>query len=195
KLLEVPAAMIGLVWNSMMSMAGGWFFLTVNEAFTLGNKDFRLPGIGSYMNEAINRGDTPAMLAAIVAMVVMIVTVDQVFWRPIVVWCQKYKLEEQADADKPQSWVLNLLARSRLYKWAATRLARRRPGGAGVVAGDGKAASAVAAAKPAAPPRVEGAGDPWAVVRTGARWLVLAAVLLATAWGTWKPLRLLVGLP
>ncbi len=56
RLLEVPASMIGLVWNSMMSMAGGWFFLTVNEAFTLGNKDFRLPGIGSYMQEAINRG-------------------------------------------------------------------------------------------------------------------------------------------
>ena len=60
KLLEVPASMIGLVWNSMMSMAGGWFFLTVNEAFTLGNKDYRLPGIGSYMNQAINDGDTPA---------------------------------------------------------------------------------------------------------------------------------------
>src|SRR5205085_1385393 len=90
KLLEVPAAMIGLVWNSMMSMAGGWFFLTVNEAFTLGNRDFRLPGIGSYMNEAINQGDTPAMLVAIVAMVSMIVIVDQVFWRPIVVWSQKY---------------------------------------------------------------------------------------------------------
>jgi NitT/TauT family transport system permease protein len=66
KLLELPAAMIGLVWNSMMSMAGGWFFLTVNEAFTLGNRDFRLPGVGSYMNEAINRGDTHAMAAAIV---------------------------------------------------------------------------------------------------------------------------------
>ena len=62
KLLEVPAAMIGLVWNSMMSMAGGWFFLTVNEAFTLGDKgDYRLPGIGSYMNEAINQENVPAM--------------------------------------------------------------------------------------------------------------------------------------
>ena len=71
RLLEVPAAMIGLVWNSMMSMAGGWFFLTVNEAFKLGDKDFRLPGIGSYMAEAINAGDVPAMLSAVVAMVVM----------------------------------------------------------------------------------------------------------------------------
>src|SRR5262245_26911437 len=92
RLLEVPAAMIGLVWNSMMSMEGGWFFLTVNEAFTLGNRDYRLPGIGSYMNEAINQGNFPAMIAAIVAMVAMIVLVDQVFWRPIVVWSQRFKI-------------------------------------------------------------------------------------------------------
>src|ERR1700733_11712272 len=106
----------------MMSMAGGWFFLTVNEAFTLGNRDFRLPGIGSYMNEAITRGNTPAMLAAVVAMIVMIVVVDQLFWRPIVVWSQKYKLEDQADADKAQSWVLNLLGKSRLYNAIGRRL-------------------------------------------------------------------------
>ena len=59
--------MIGLVWNSMMFMAGGWFFLSVNEAFTLGDKDFRLPGIGSYMAEAINQDDKRAMLAAVIA--------------------------------------------------------------------------------------------------------------------------------
>src|SRR5690242_6269417 len=68
KLLEVPAAMIGLVWNSMMSMAGGWFFLTVNEAFTLGNRDFRLPGIGSYMSVAVAQGDSRAMIMAILTM-------------------------------------------------------------------------------------------------------------------------------
>src|ERR1700742_1747996 len=90
KILEVPAAMIGLVWNSMMSMAGGWFFLTVNEAVTLGDHDYRLPGIGSYMNEAINKGNHTAQLLAIVAMVIMIVAVDQIFWRPIVVWSQRF---------------------------------------------------------------------------------------------------------
>ena len=82
KLLEVPASMIGLVWNSMMSMAGGWFFLTVNEAFTLNGRDYRLPGIGSYMNEAILHFNPHVwaswgpILGAIVAMVVMIVAVD-----------------------------------------------------------------------------------------------------------------------
>jgi len=119
--LEVPASMIGLVWNSMMSMAGGWFFLTVNEAFTLGDHDFRLPGIGSYMSVAIDRGDVRAMLAAIAAMVTMIVTVDQLVWRPVLAWAHKFKVEEAEAASAPQSWVLNLLrrvrARSRLLPW------------------------------------------------------------------------------
>ncbi len=126
KLLELPAAMIGLVWNSMMSMAGGWFFLTVNEAFTLRDQDYRLPGIGSYMNEAINRGNVPAMLGAIVAMVAMIVVVDQIFWRPIVVWAQRFKMEDSADADKPQSWVLSLLERSFLFRRVIQPATKRR---------------------------------------------------------------------
>jgi NitT/TauT family transport system permease protein len=109
RLLEVPAAMIGLVWNSMMSMAGGWFFLTVNEAFTLGDRDFRLPGIGSYMNEAITAGNFRATVAAIIAMIIMIVLVDQIIWRPIVVWSQRFKIEEQTDILEPESWFLTIL--------------------------------------------------------------------------------------
>jgi NitT/TauT family transport system permease protein len=115
--LEVPAAMIGLVWNSMMSMAGGWFFLTVNEAFTLGSHDFRLPGIGSYMSVAIDRGDTRAMAAATVAMIVMIVVVDQLVWRPALAWAQKFKLEDTEAGEAPRSWVLDLLRRSRAIAW------------------------------------------------------------------------------
>ena len=115
--LEVPAAMIGLVWNSMMSMAGGWFFLTVTEAFTLGDHDFRLPGIGSYMSVAIDRGDGRAMAGAVVAMIVMIVAVDQLIWRPALAWAQKFKVEETEATDVPTSWVLDLLRRSRLIPW------------------------------------------------------------------------------
>ena len=132
--LEVPAAMIGLVWNSMMSMAGGWFFLTVNEAFTLGDHDFRLPGIGSYMSVAIDHGDTRAMAAATVAMIVMIVVVDQLVWRPALAWAQKFKLEDTEAAETQHSWVLGLLRRSRALAWAEweigrvwERLARERP--------------------------------------------------------------------
>lgn len=121
--LEVPSAMIGLVWNSMMSMAGGWFFLTVTEAFTLGDHDFRLPGIGSYMSVAIDRGDGRAMAGAVVAMIVMIVTVDQLIWRPALAWAQKFKLEETEAVDVPTSWVLDLLRRSRLIAWSERRVA------------------------------------------------------------------------
>ena len=124
RLLEVPAAMIGLVWNSMMSMAGGWFFLTVAEAFTLGNHDFRLPGIGSYMNEAIHQGNTPAMLGALVAMVLMILFADQVVWRPIVVWSQRFKLEDWGDAKPARSWVLELMQRSLLVRSLRARWSR-----------------------------------------------------------------------
>jgi NitT/TauT family transport system permease protein len=115
--LEVPAAMIGLVWNSMMSMAGGWFFLTVTEAFTLGDHDFRLPGIGSYMSVAIDQGNGRAMAGAVVAMIVMIVSVDQLIWRPALAWAQKFKVEETEAVDVPTSWVLDLLRRSRLIPW------------------------------------------------------------------------------
>lgn len=121
RLLEVPAAMIGLVWNSMMSMAGGWFFLTVNEAFTLKGHDYRLPGIGSYMNEAINQDRVDKQWAAVVAMMVMIVATDQFFWRPIVVWSQRFKMEDQADADKAQSWLLDVLQKSRIFQWVSGR--------------------------------------------------------------------------
>jgi len=122
--LEVPWAMIGLVWNSMMSMAGGWFFLTVNEAFTLGDRDFRLPGIGSYMSVAIDRGDSRAMAGAVVAMIVMIVVVDQLLWRPLLAWAQKFKLEDTSASEVTRSWLLELLRRSRALSWLERRLGR-----------------------------------------------------------------------
>ncbi|HEY2388513.1 MAG TPA: ABC transporter permease subunit [Candidatus Binatia bacterium] len=122
--LEVPSSMIGLVWNSMMSMAGGWFFLTVTEAFTLGDRDFRLPGIGSYMSVAIDRGDRRAMGCAVVAMVVMIVTVDQIVWRPALAWAQKFKVEDTSAGTAPRSWLLELLRGSRLVPWIEEEMGR-----------------------------------------------------------------------
>jgi NitT/TauT family transport system permease protein len=116
KWLEIPYAAIGLVWNSMMSMAGGWFFLMINEAFRLGEKDFRLPGIGSYMSVAVEQGRVDAMFAAMAAMVTMIVGLDQLLWRPVVVWSQKFRLEEGGVHTKMTSWVLNWLHRSRILR-------------------------------------------------------------------------------
>jgi NitT/TauT family transport system permease protein len=114
--VELPFSTIGLVWNSMMSMAGGWFFLMVSEAFVLGDKDYRLPGLGSYMSVAVAQGDRGAMVWAVVAMTVMIVLLDQVLWRPVVVWAQKFRVEEGGSAEEAQSWVLNLLRRSHVLR-------------------------------------------------------------------------------
>jgi len=122
--VELSSSVIGLVWNSMMSMAGGWFFLTVNEAFTLGDRDFRLPGIGSYMAVAIEKGDRRAMVWAIVAMTVMIVAVDQLLWRPLVAWSQRFRNAEIEGEAAPESWALNLVLRSRFLR--RLRLRRRR---------------------------------------------------------------------
>lgn len=139
--VELPAAAIGLVWNSMMSMAGGWFFLMINEAFVLGKKDFRLPGIGSYMSVAVAKGDVAAMLWAVLAMVTMIVLLDQLLWRPIVVWAQKFRVEESAGGEAMTSWFLDWLRRSRLLTWAAGLWQRRRDAPAGTAAPRAKAAS------------------------------------------------------
>src|ERR1700722_7910198 len=121
---ELPFSTIGLVWNSMMSMAGGWFFLMVSEAFVLGDKDFRLPGLGSYMSVAVARGDRAAMVWAVLAMTIMIVLLDQLLWRPVVVWAQKFRVEEGSDEGPSRSWVLDLLRRSRVLA-AAGRLVHR----------------------------------------------------------------------
>jgi NitT/TauT family transport system permease protein len=133
KWIELPYATIGLVWNSMLSMAGGWFFLMINEAFRLGDRDFRLPGIGSYMSVAVDEGRMDAMLWAIGAMTLMIVAVDQVLWRPVVVWAQKFRTEEGGQQERMTSWFLHWLRRSRLllglrlvWRRARTRWQRRR---------------------------------------------------------------------
>jgi NitT/TauT family transport system permease protein len=116
KWVELPASVIGLTWNAMMSMAGGWFFLMVSEAFVLGSRDFRLPGLGAYMSVAVAAGDGRAMVAAVVAMVLMIVALDQLLWRPVVVWAQKFRQDEGQGGEAARSWFLDLLRHSRLVR-------------------------------------------------------------------------------
>ena len=128
KWVELPFSMIGLVWNSMMSMAGGWFFLMITESFVLGSKDFRLPGIGSYMSAAVAKGDVPAMLWAITAMILMIVVLDQLLWRPVVVWSQKFRVEEGASEQISSSWFYDFLRHSRILEWIGELLKRVRTG-------------------------------------------------------------------
>lgn len=116
--LELPAAAIGLIWNGMMSFGGGWFFLAASEAITVLNVDVHLPGVGSYLAAAVDAGDMGAILYAMVTMLVMIVLVDQLFWKPLTVWGQRFKLENSADPNPPESIVFNLMQRSQLLAWS-----------------------------------------------------------------------------
>src|SRR4029077_3157321 len=120
--------MIGLVWNSMMSMAGGWFFLMITESFVLGTKEFRLPGIGSYTSVAGAKGDVSAMVWAIIAMVLMIVILDQLLWRPVVVWSQKFRVEEGASEQSQSSWFYDFLRHSLVLEWIGEALKKTRVG-------------------------------------------------------------------
>ncbi|CAG9186783.1 ABC transporter permease [Cupriavidus pampae] len=110
--LEVPYAMPGLLWNMMMSMSGGWFFVVASEAISVSGHDIRLPGIGSYIALAIQQQNLAAIGWAIVAMLVGIVVYDQLLFRPLVAWADRFRFETLAQDDAPQSWVLNLLRRS-----------------------------------------------------------------------------------
>jgi len=117
--MELPYAAIGLIWNSMMSVAGAWFFLMACEMFVLGNRDLRLPGLGSYLQTAANAGDTRAIIWGLAAMVAVIVLVDQIIWRPTIAWAEKFKFEQVEATVTPRSPVLDLLRRSRILHLAA----------------------------------------------------------------------------
>jgi NitT/TauT family transport system permease protein len=113
--IELPFAAQSLIYNCMVSMAGGWFFLTINEAFTLGDKNFQLAGIGSYMSVAIAQGNRGAEIAAVVAMGVMILSVDRLIWWPLVIWSRKFKTEDVSSGPMETTLVQRVLTRSHLF--------------------------------------------------------------------------------
>jgi NitT/TauT family transport system permease protein len=119
--MELPYAVIGLVWNSMMSVAGGWFFLMACEMFVLGQRDFRLPGLGSYLQTAASAGNTRAIVYGLMAMLAVVVLTDQLVWRPVLAWAQKFKFETVEASDVPRSAVLTLLRRSRLLDYISRK--------------------------------------------------------------------------
>jgi len=182
--IELPASMIGLVWNSMMSMAGGWFVLSISESFAIGDRDFRLPGIGSFMSEANYNHRHIAQIGAVVAMIFMIVAVDQLFWRPIVVWSERFKVEDTAESEKAESWFLSLLLHSQLYKLLLKQLAALRH-------------RRLAWAARSAATREGGTEQ---VAEATQRNVLLTRLCLTvlgaiTLWGTWRLVRLLTALP
>jgi len=124
KTLELPFGANSLIWNSMMSWAGGWFFLMAAEIFTVGQRDFRLPGLGAFLSEAANQGNLHAILWGIGALVLVIVALDQILWRPLLAWSERFKLEMVESDNPPTSWFYDLLRTSRLAQELTERLWR-----------------------------------------------------------------------
>lgn len=122
--IELPFATKGLVYNSMVSMAGGWFFLSIIEAFQLGDQDFRVPGVGSYMSVAKEQNNGWAQVDAVIAMIIMIVAIDQLIWRPLIVWSNKFKIEDTESEYQDRSAVLRFFSRSTIVAWLHEKFTR-----------------------------------------------------------------------
>ena len=129
--LEVPFSMPGLIWNMMMSMSGGWFFVVASEAITVGNNTITLPGIGAYLAQAIADKNLSAIGWVILTMTIVILAYDQLMFRPLVAWADKYRMETTSSGNAPESWLLDLVRRTRLIHlllvpagWVFAKLAR-----------------------------------------------------------------------
>jgi len=178
--LEMPYAAIGLIWNSMMSVAGGWFFLIACEMFTLKDRDLRLPGLGSYLQTAANVGNTRAIVWGLVVMIGVIVLMDQLIWRPVIAWAEKFKFEQVESAAAPGSPVLEFLRRSRVLPLIAH--AFFQPAGERIML--------FAAHEHDSEHGRESSGAPSAWIR----WLILIAALAGLAYALVKMLAVLAAL-
>lgn len=120
--LELPSGVVGLVWNSVMSVAGGWFFLMQTESFTLSNRNFTLPGLGSFLKSAADQGDNVAILWGIIVLIGIITIIDYFVWRPMIAWAEKFKHETVEATQVPESRVLDFLRRSPTMRIIGDRL-------------------------------------------------------------------------
>lgn len=178
--VELPSGAIGLVWNSVMSVAGGWFFLMAIESFTLGDKNFRLPGLGSYLAAAASQGDFGAIAWGLLVLIGVIVLIDFFIWRPLIAWAEKFKFETVEAQNTPQSVVLDFLRRSPTLRVLNSRV--WKPIGQafnkGIVQTSPSPNWAIA-------PRRRSPVVKWL------NWLFLSGVTLIVLWGTWEAAMLL----
>jgi NitT/TauT family transport system permease protein len=123
--VEVPFAMTNLIWNCLMSLSGGWFFLIVCEAFTLGDQNYRLPGLGAYMAVAIQNNDLSSILLGIGSMAGLIIVMDMLIWRPILAWAHQFRLEDIPGLTPSEPLMNNLLRESAILNWFTLYLRRR----------------------------------------------------------------------
>lgn len=117
RMLHLPFAAIALLWNSIMSWAGGWFFLMAAEIFTVGQRDFRLPGLGAYLHKAASAGDLNAIFWGLAVLVFVIVAMDQLIWSPLLAWSERFKLEMVESENPRTSWFYDAWRASRLVAW------------------------------------------------------------------------------
>jgi NitT/TauT family transport system permease protein len=122
--IEVPFAMPSLIWNMMMSMSGGWFFVVAAEAVTVGSTSFALPGVGSYIALAIQQKNIPAIFWAIGTMLVVILIFDQLMFRPLVAWAFRFRIDQEQSEDEPESWMLTMFRRTNLFDTAGAPVER-----------------------------------------------------------------------
>jgi len=182
--LELPFGAISLIANSMMSWAGGWFFLIAAEEFTLGDKNFELPGLGSYLKEATDAGDTGALILGLLTLVVIIVALDQLLWRPLVAWSDRFKLEQSEASDVPQSAMLDAIQGSALVEWLSTRFLV--PAGRAIDDFLSRPRKTVARVTPDAPRRGWRRVTPWLwalLMVAGVIWGVMASVKAVAGLG------------
>lgn len=180
RLVELPFAARSLVWNSMLSWAGGWFFLIAAETFTLGARDFRLPGLGSYLQAAAQADDRPAVAWGLAALVLTILTVDQVVWRPALTWSERFRLQMVTGREEAHSWLYDVVSRAYLVQWFLERVWRPLSEGLD---------RTIVRLRPARPKGQGAARRPWLA------WVALAAVSLALAYAAFLALRALSRLP
>lgn len=124
RLVELPFAMRTLIWNSLLSWAGGWFFLMAAETFVVGKRDFRLPGIGSYLQAAAQAGDNGAIAWGVVALIITVVALDQILWRPALAWAERFRIGTVDPDELTRSWLYDLLSRSWLIEQFLARIWR-----------------------------------------------------------------------
>lgn len=117
KTIQLPFAVIGLIWNSMVSWAGGWFFLMAAEIFSVGSRDFRLPGLGAYLQAAADAGDMQKLALGVLTLVFVVVAMDQLVWRPLLVWSDRFRMELTQSDYPPTSWFYEALHSSQIARW------------------------------------------------------------------------------
>ncbi|MFN3374331.1 MAG: ABC transporter permease, partial [Chloroflexus sp.] len=178
--LEFPFGALSLVWNSMMSWAGGWFFLMAAEIFTLGDRDFRLPGLGAFLQTAANAGDLAAIGWGILTLVAVIVILDQFVWRPLLAWASQFRLEMiERDDEESQSWFYDLIRQSVVAGWVSSltgaidRLIMRR-----------------LSRQPAPDSYLSGS-----IRRSWWGWVFVVASVVLVGWGGWVGSNLLLSVP